>query len=62
MKEKLTLKSQELKKTLEQQNEYKNKLITELNQVSTNIVYLQVKYEQIVELIKESENVQRKKL
>ena len=62
MKEKLTLKSQELKKTLEQQNEYKNKLITELNQVSTNIVYLQGKYEQIVELIKESENVQRKKL
>lgn len=57
MKEKLTLKSEELKKTLEQQNEYKNKLITELNQVSTNIVYLQVKYEQIVELIKESENV-----
>lgn len=57
MKEKLTLKSEELKKTLEQQNEYKNKLITELNQVSTNIVYLQGKYEQIVELIKESENV-----
>ena len=57
MKEQLTLKSEELKKTLEQQNEYKNKLITELNQVSTNIVYLQGKYEQIVELIKESENV-----
>ena len=55
MKEKLTLKSEELKKTLEQQNEYKNKLITELNQVSTNIVYLQGKYEQIVELIKEEE-------
>ena len=55
MKEKLTLKSQELKKTLEQQNEYKNKLIAELQQVTNNIIYFQGKYEQIVELLKEEE-------
>ena len=55
MKEKLTKKSEELVKTIQQQNEYKNKLIAELNQVSNNIIYYQGKYEQIVELLKEEE-------
>ena len=53
MKEQLTKKSEELLKTIQQQNEYKNKLIGELRQVETNLVYLQGKYEQLVELIKE---------
>jgi len=53
MKEQLTKKSEELVKTIQQQNEYKNKLINELRQVETNLVYLQGKYEQLVELIKE---------
>lgn len=53
MKEQLTKKSEELIKTIQQQNEYKNKLIGELRQVETNLVYLQGKYEQLVELIKE---------
>lgn len=53
MKEQLTKKSEELVKTIQQQNEYKNKLIGELRQVETNLVYLQGKYEQLVELIKE---------
>ena len=56
MKEKLTKKSEELVKTIQQQNEYKNKLIAELNQVSNNIIYYQGKYEQIVELLKEEES------
>ena len=56
MKEQLTKKSEELIKTIQQQNEYKNKLISELNQVSNNIIYYQGKYEQIVELLKEEEN------
>ena len=56
MKEQLTKKSEELVKTIQQQNEYKNKLIAELNQVSNNIIYLQGKYEQLVELLKEDEN------
>jgi hypothetical protein len=55
MKELLTKKSEELLKTIQQQNEYKNKLIAELNQVSNNIIYFQGKYEQIVELLKEEE-------
>ena len=55
MKEQLTKKSEELLKTIQQQNEYKNKLIAELNQVSNNIIYYQGKYEQIVELLKEEE-------
>ena len=55
MKEQLTKKSEELMKTIQQQNEYKNKLIAELNQVSNNIIYLQGKYEQLVELLKEEE-------
>ena len=55
MKEQLTKKSEELVKTIQQQNEYKNKLIAELNQVNNNIIYLQGKYEQIVELLKEEE-------
>ena len=53
MMEQLTKKSEELIKTIQQQNEYKNKLISELRQVETNLVYLQGKYEQLVELIKE---------
>ena len=53
MMEQLTKKSEELIKTIQQQNEYKNKLIGELRQVETNLVYLQGKYEQLVELIKE---------
>ena len=53
MKEQLTKKSEELIKTIQQQNEYKNKLIGELRQVETNLVYLQGKYEQLTELIKE---------
>ena len=55
MKEQLTKKSEELLETIQQQNEYKNKLIAELNQVSNNIIYYQGKYEQIVELLKEEE-------
>ena len=55
MKEQLTKKSEELIKTIQQQNEYKNKLIAELNQVTNNIIYFQGKYEQIVELLKEEE-------
>ena len=55
MKEQLTKKSEELVKIIQQQNEYKNKLIAELNQVSNNIIYYQGKYEQIVELLKEEE-------
>ena len=55
MKEQLTKKSEELLKTIKEQNEYKNKLIAELNQVSNNIIYLQGKYEQLVELLKEEE-------
>lgn len=55
MKEQLTKKSEELIKTIQQQNEYKNKLIGELNQVNNNIIYYQGKYEQIMELLKEEE-------
>jgi hypothetical protein len=55
MKEQLTKKSEELLKTIQQQNEYKNKLIAELQQVTNNIIYFQGKYEQIVELSKEEE-------
>ena len=55
MMEQLTKKSEELIKTIQQQNEYENKLISELNQVNNNIIYLQGKYEQIVELLKEEE-------
>ena len=55
MKEQLTKKSEELMKTIQQQNEYKNKLIAEVQQVTNNIIYFQGKYEQIVELLKEEE-------
>ena len=55
MKEQLTKKSEELTKLIQQQNEYKNKLIAELQQVTNNIIYFQGKYEQIVELLKEEE-------
>ena len=55
MKEQLTKKSEELLKTIQQQNEYKNKLIAELQQVNNNIIYFQGKYEQIIELLKEEE-------
>jgi len=60
MKEQLKIKSEELLKSIQQQNEYKNKLIAELNQVSNNIIYYQGKYEQLIELLKEEEtdNVQ----
>ena len=56
MKEQLTKKSEELLKTIKEQNEYKNKLINELNQVNNNIIYLQGKYEQLVELLKENKD------
>ena len=55
MRDKLVKKSEELLKTIKEQNEYKNKLITELQQVSNNLIYYQGKYEQIVELLKEEE-------
>ena len=55
MKEQLTKKSEELVKIIQQQNEYKQKLIAELQQVSNNLIYYQGKYEQIVELLKEEE-------
>ena len=55
MKEQLTKKSEELVKIIQQQNEYKQKLINELQQTNNNIIYLQGKYEQIVELLKEEE-------
>ena len=41
MKEQLTKKSEELIKTIQQQNEYKNKLINELKMVDNNLIYLQ---------------------
>ena len=41
MMEQLTKKSEELIKTIQQQNEYKNKLISELRQVDNNLIYLQ---------------------
>lgn len=41
MNEQLTKKSEELIKTIQQQNEYKNKLINELRQVDNNLIYLQ---------------------
>lgn len=41
MKEQLTKKSEELLKTIKEQNEYKNKLINELRQVDNNLIYLQ---------------------
>ena len=41
MMEQLTKKSEELIKTIQQQNEYKNKLINELRQVDNNLIYLQ---------------------
>ena len=41
MKELLTKKSEELIKTIQQQNEYKNKLISELKMVDNNLIYLQ---------------------
>ena len=41
MKEQLIKKSEELIKTIQQQNEYKNKLINELRQVDNNLIYLQ---------------------
>ena len=56
MKEQLTKKSEELVKTIQQQNEYKQKLINELQQVSNNLIYYQGKYEQIVELLKEEDS------
>ena len=55
MKEQLTKKSEELVKIIQQQNEYKQKLINELQQTNNNIIYFQGKYEQIVELLKEEE-------
>lgn len=41
MMEQLTKKSEELIKTIQQQNEYKNKLINELKMVDNNLIYLQ---------------------
>lgn len=41
MMEQLTKKSEELLKTIKEQNEYKNKLINELRQVDNNLIYLQ---------------------
>ena len=41
MMEQLTKKSEELIKTIQQQNEYKNKLINELRQVDNKLNYLQ---------------------
>lgn len=55
MTEQLTKKSEELVKTIQQQIDHKNKLIAELQQTNNNIIYLQGKYEQIVELLKEEE-------
>ena len=55
MRDELVKKSEELLKTIQQQNEYKNKLTAELQQVTNNIIYFQGKYEQIMELLKEEE-------
>ena len=41
MMEQLTKKSEELLKTIKEQNEYKNKLISELKMVDNNLIYLQ---------------------
>lgn len=41
MMEQLTKKSEELLKTIKEQNEYKNKLINELKMVDNNLIYLQ---------------------
>ena len=56
MKEQLTKKSEELIKTIQQQNEYKNKLIAELQQVNNNLVYLQGMLDLTNQLLKEEES------
>ena len=55
MKEQLTKKSEELLKTIQQQNEYKNKLIGELRQVDNNLIYLQGMLDLTNQLLKEEE-------
>ena len=55
MKEQLTKKSEELLKTIKEQNEYKNKLINELRQVDNNLIYLQGMLDLTNQLLKEEE-------
>ena len=55
MKEQLTKKSEELMKTIQQQNEYKNKLIAELKQTENNLIYLQGMLDLTNQLLKEEE-------
>ena len=55
MMEQLTKKSEELIKTIQQQNEYKNKLINELRQVDNNLIYLQGMLDLTNQLLKEEE-------
>lgn len=55
MKEQLTKKSEELLKTIKEQNEYKDKLINELRQVDNNLIYLQGMLDLTNQLLKEEE-------
>jgi hypothetical protein len=55
MMEQLTKKSEELLKTIKEQNEYKNKLINELKMVDNNLIYLQGMLDLTNQLLKEEE-------
>lgn len=55
MRDKLVKKSEELLKTIKEQNEYKNKLINELRQVDNNLIYLQGMLDLTNQLLKEEE-------
>lgn len=55
MNEQLTKKSEELLKTIKEQNEYKNKLINELKMVDNNLIYLQGMLDLTNQLLKEEE-------
>ena len=55
MNEQLTKKSEELLKTIKEQNEYKDKLINELRQIDNNLIYLQGMLDLTNQLLKEEE-------
>ena len=55
MRDKLVKKSEELLKTIKEQNEYKDKLINELRQVDNNLIYLQGMLDLTNQLLKEEE-------
>ena len=55
MRDNLVKKSEELLKTIKEQNEYKDKLINELRQVDNNLIYLQGMLDLTNQLLKEEE-------